>query len=520
MIDRIRKYSLALRGAGHCQVRRWPTPIQHNEDSIEERAAKLRRFLEDSGPVYSSFALYLSSRIDLLPAEYCRELQSIPDCAPELTSATVEQVMIEELGASFPTLFNAFALIPIRSGLIGQTHKAELVNGEAVTVFVIRPEYISLPKANELKEWFRGVPLPDICSDCSRQEIFVDFLAALQRATDLRIRSQAAAPMVARQDLQGKSMGRRFYRELSGRNILTLSFADETNLDQSLHAGGYDLQTLAREVCKRWLSQSLDDRFCPVDPTPFNIMTTGPLDIHFGGNEFIELPRHTKDNLRRYLLATSDDDPDRAAHYLLQEMTPPRDGMNKAAEFHSTFRQAASFGALEPVLGTNTNALAQFIFQHWKTALDHGYKPTPPLLCFYRGLFAIARMAWKIAPAADPLRDGMEELQATMAAEEFNEITAASYWIQSSDKFANAMFRLPHSADEALNQAARPGRNHWSESPPQRSSRAPHASVAKWALVVAAIVFLLRGDGTAWTQNGMVLILMMAGLIVLGVWED
>jgi len=520
MIDRIRKYSRSFHGARRRGFGGWLTPTQHNRDSVEERAVKLRRYLQDNGPVYSSFALYLSSRIDLLPAEHCRELELTPDISPALPPSEVEQIMIEELGAKFPRLFKAFVFLPMRSGLIGQTHRAELVNGEAVTVFVLRPGYSSASKTNQLREWFYHTQMQDLRSYFSKQEVIADFLAVLRRLTDLQIRSQTVALMSSHSNSAGTGPFRRFYGELSGKKVLTLSYAEEVDLEQSLCAGGHDLQTVAREVCQRWLRESLNDRFCPVDPRLRNIITTAPSAIDFGGNEFIELPRHTKDNLRRYLLATLEDDPDLSAHYLLQEMVPPKCGVNKAGEFRSAFRQAAYFGALEPVLGTNTNALAQLIFQHWKTALDYGYKPTIHLLCFYRGLFSIARVAWKIIPTEDPLREGLEELDCIMAADQFKEIASASYWFQTSDKFATAMIRFPRALDEALNQASQPDLDNWSESTAEHSSRNRQSPLARGVLVAAAIIFILQGGGTAWMQKSLILVLMIAGLIALGVWDD
>src|SRR6266567_7030375 len=39
----------------------------------EERARNIRTYLQQLGSWYPCFALYLSSRIDLLPAAYCQE---------------------------------------------------------------------------------------------------------------------------------------------------------------------------------------------------------------------------------------------------------------------------------------------------------------------------------------------------------------------------------------------------------------------------------------------------------------
>src|SRR5262245_57386204 len=63
----------------------------------EERARDLRALLQEAGPYYRSFALYLSSRIDLLPAEYCREFATVPDSAEILLEQQVGRILGQEL---------------------------------------------------------------------------------------------------------------------------------------------------------------------------------------------------------------------------------------------------------------------------------------------------------------------------------------------------------------------------------------------------------------------------------------
>jgi predicted unusual protein kinase regulating ubiquinone biosynthesis (AarF/ABC1/UbiB family) len=428
--------------------------------------------------------------------------------------------MSGELGASFHRLFKEFAFIPFKSNLIGQTHRATLANGDSVAVFVVRPEYSDANRAPQITEELGRTGVRDLCPDCCKDEVIADFLEALRRSTDWRLRSQTLASIASGAESAGAGWSRKFYAELSGVRVLTLSYCEDKYLEASLSAGLHDRQVMARAVCRQWLWESLNGRFCPIDPRAGNMTLIEPQAIRFDGNEFSELPRRTKDNLRLYLMATLEDDPDCAARYLLQEMIPPKRGVNNPGEFRSRFRQAAYFGALEPILGTDTNALAQLIFQHWKTALDFGYTPAPYLLCFYRGLFSIARVARKLAPTEDPLRDGLEELDATMTLGQFKDLAAVSYWFQNSDKYAMAMINYPRALDEALNRASRPNLDDWSEPTSERSSRKRRSPLARIALMAAVTTFILHGDVNTWSEKSIVIVLLIAGLLTLGVGED
>jgi predicted unusual protein kinase regulating ubiquinone biosynthesis (AarF/ABC1/UbiB family) len=486
--------------------------------SLEERAVSLRGLLQDSGPLGIGFALYLSSRIDVLPAEYCRALELTLDSAPALSPPEVERIAVADLGADLGRLFHQFDLIPFRPGAMVQSHSAELMNGAAVTVLVLRPEYADVRNTNQIPGQHWQKALHELTGGICIQDLLDDYRASILRATDFNLRGQAIELQVTHSEATAKRAGGRIYSELSGPNILTCSRSEKPCLEQALHLE-CDWRKVARELCQQWLRESLYGKFCPVDPRLANITLDGHLDIGFAGNEFIEIPQRTKDNLRSYLFATLVDDPLQAARHLLLEMVPPRDGLDDAGEFHSKFRQAAYFGALEPVLGSDTNALAQLLFQHWKTALDHGYSPGPHLLCFYRGLFSIARAGRKLVPDADPLREGLEELDAHTTAEQFNEIAGVGYWLQNADKFAMAMINLPRAMDEALNRGVGYARDD-SYVSPKSFSFGRRSFMSRGMLLVAAIIFIFHADGNTWTEKSAVLALMLVGLLGLRAWNE
>jgi predicted unusual protein kinase regulating ubiquinone biosynthesis (AarF/ABC1/UbiB family) len=481
-----------------------------NDGSIEQRAAHLRHLLQQGGPLHSSLAIYLSSRIDLLPAEYCRELASTPDHAAALSPSLVQDIMLEDFGPTYRRTFCEFDNVPYRAGLIDQCHAGVLANGDKVAVYVLRPQFVDVSSTSEILARVGEAPLRLLFHGSEAEVVLSDFAAAVKRATNLQLRGQA---------LQGRTPGflgteqvRKLYSELSGKRLLTVSRIDEAYCDQ-LSSSQHDLHAVARHLCHAWLRETLYGRYVPVDLRIGNTALAEPMDVSFLGREFLELPPRTKENLRQYLLATLVDDPDRAALHLLQEMHPPRGGLNEVAEFRSKFRQAAYFGALEPVLGTDTNALAQLIFQHWRTALDYGYKSTPDLLCFYRGLFSVARAARELAPADDPLREGLEELDADMMFEQLQDIARPAYWFQSADKFAMAIINFPQAVDEALNRGAGAGFEGQIRNTPERPTASRRTALAPLALLVGSMVFVLHLGLHNWADQSVVLALMIAGLM-------
>ena len=184
--------------------------------------------------------------------------------------------------------------------------------------------------------------------------------------------------------------------------------------------------------------------------------------------------------------------------------------------FRSDFRQAAYFGMLEPILGTNSNSVAQIAFQHCKTAQNYQYSPKGHLLCFYRGLFAIARVARQLSTEGDPLREGMEELHATGTFDQLREIMDWRYWYQNSDKFAAAMIHLPRNLDDVLTKASAAPLDM---APPERlvplRLRQQNFSGNLIVLLVLLVVISQLPDAHGWSGKIVPLALMLAGLLTL-----
>ena len=486
-------------------------------DSPEYRAKQLRSALEALGPRYACFALYLSSRIDLLPAEYCRELALAADTAPPLPPSEVLKVLLNEFGDdAFTRIFSSFEYRAQHSTLIRQSHTARLTTGDQVTVTFLRPEYYPLQNNQEVRKFLDREVVHQLCDENVTENVLDDFLHALRRKVNLSLEKEALES-AANNDGEIASGGlpeRKIYHELSNVRVLTLEQKESWNLSQVLERHHYSLNALARRICNVWLKQAMSGNLFPVDPQEHHLVIQGNDQLSFEGCELTRLPKAALENLWNYLLAAMVDDPDRSATYLLQEMRLAKHKEIDVQSFRTNFRQAAYFAALEPVLGTDSNALAQLVFQHWKTALEHGYSPKPLLLCFYRGLFSVARIARKISAPDDALRGGLEDLQSEKIFDQVRELVGVQHWMQNADKFAGVLVNLPRTFDQALTRTARP---------PQEivihdgsDSRSPKiAAVVPVFLLIVAVLVSQSTHLTGLTEKLVIGVLMLAGLLAL-----
>ncbi|MEN8259528.1 MAG: ubiquinone biosynthesis regulatory protein kinase UbiB [Pseudomonadota bacterium] len=103
------------------------------------RGVRIRKALEDLGPIFVKFGQTLSTRRDLLPEDIADELVKLQDRVPPFSGAEARATIEKEIGQSLDEIFVNFDEAPLASASIAQVHTAELPGGERVIVKVLRP---------------------------------------------------------------------------------------------------------------------------------------------------------------------------------------------------------------------------------------------------------------------------------------------------------------------------------------------------------------------------------------------
>jgi ubiquinone biosynthesis protein len=100
---------------------------------------RIRRALEDLGPIFVKFGQLLSTRRDLLPDELADELARLQDQVPPFPGATARIIIEKAYRCPVEDLLDEFQEHPLASASIAQVHTARLKDGRAVVVKVLRP---------------------------------------------------------------------------------------------------------------------------------------------------------------------------------------------------------------------------------------------------------------------------------------------------------------------------------------------------------------------------------------------
>jgi ubiquinone biosynthesis protein len=162
-----------------------------DEGAIGRRrqAKRLRAALEELGPTFCKLGQILSTRPDLLPAEFIEELATLQDNVPPLTEEQVVSVMEQELGVPWEDVFETVDPSPLAAGTIAQVHRASLATGEKVVIKIQRPDARELIEQDlALLEVFseKAAKRPSLKLVIDMEAVFKHLSDSLQRELDFR----------------------------------------------------------------------------------------------------------------------------------------------------------------------------------------------------------------------------------------------------------------------------------------------------------------------------------------------
>lgn len=445
---------------------------------------KLRLALSDLGPIFSSFGRYLATRVDLLPAADCLELEAIPDDATPMPEADVRQLIKSELGCDPDEVFLSFETESFESRLLHELHHACLrQNGMPVVIKFIRPEIAA--------QLLYDLELLELIEVPARGAVFknavTDFAASLRQQMDLT--NEARALETLQRDAENLEMLRvpEVIRDLCGTSMLT------NERLPSKPAEILDRQGIARLLCSVWLRQALIGHTFPVEPCRANIALVSDKQIAFTGGIFSSLPGESQSNLWNYLIAAGNDNPDHACSCLLREVTP--EGPSGADEdLRHRFRQIVPFRDSGWYSDDDTNHLIEHLVVHWQAATDCGYVPQPHLPSFCRGLFAITRVAQQLSPETDPLLEGLQEARLLESVARMREMLSLQRLGDHADRYAALMMATPQRLDQMLTLASEGSARvklQVPETASQQRQKNSTAVMTAMLLLLAAVAFAL-----------------------------
>jgi ubiquinone biosynthesis protein len=237
------------------------------------RARRFRAALEELGPTFAKLGQILSTRPDLLPADFMAELETLQDRVTPLTEAEVVAVMERELGVPWEDVFISIEPEPMAAGTIAQVHRAVLAGGERAVVKVQRP--------NAEPEIVHDLGLLErFGAEAAKRPAFrqlvdvpaiIDHLSSsLRRELDFRHEAENIERMRAVLAPFDRLAVPRVYNELSTARLLVMEEIQGQPVAQA--PAGEARAQAARQLLESYYQQVLAAGFFHADPHPGNLM--------------------------------------------------------------------------------------------------------------------------------------------------------------------------------------------------------------------------------------------------------
>ncbi len=266
------------------------SPVYWLKRPTESRGVRIRKTLEDLGPIYVKFGQALSTRKDLLPEDIADELVKLQDRVPPFPSDAACQIIEQQIGQPIAETFKSFDNIPLASASVAQVHTATLKNGDDVIVKVLRPE-IEKRIHSDIALMYELAKLAERFWDDARRlravEVVAEFEKTILDELDL-VREAANASKIRRNFENSEALYvPEIHWPLTRQKVLVMERIygiPVGDIDQ-LREGGADFKLLAERGVEIFFTQVFRDNFFHADMHPGNIFVELPakyLAVDFG----------------------------------------------------------------------------------------------------------------------------------------------------------------------------------------------------------------------------------------------
>lgn len=425
-------------------------------DISTPRAVRLRKALEELGPIFVKFGQLLSTRRDLLAPDIADELAKLQDRVPPFDSDIAIECIQKALKAHPDDLFSEFERTPIASASIAQVHWARLKNGKEVAVKVLRPgmkksieEDLALMQLAAIwieKLWVDGKRLKP-------REVVAEFDIYLHDELDL-MREAANGSQLRRNFMQSDMLlAPEMYWDYCSSNVIVMERMHGIPISQTsrLLAEGVDLKKLASDGVKIFFTQVFRDGFFHADMHPGNILVSvAPatfgryiaLDFGIVGtlNDF------DKDYLAQNFLAFFQRDYKRVAQAHVESGWAPKD--TRVDELEAAVRACC-----EPIFDRPLRDISfgQVLLRLFQTSRRFNIEVQPQLVLLQKTLLNVEGLGRDLDPDLDLWKTAKPYLESWMK-EQIGWRGLIKNFKQEATRYNHLLPQFPRLAHQALTQ--------------------------------------------------------------------
>lgn len=396
------KPSLPLKIITSLSPDRW----RHSETRSLPRAERLRRALEELGPVFVKFGQMLSTRRDLLADDIAAELALLQDRVPPFPSELAVQSIEASLDGSVDELFAEFEHEALASASIAQVHAAVMHSGARVVVKVLRPG-IKKTIDRDLSLMFLLADLAaSFWSESKRlkpREVVSEYEKTIYDELDMQREAANAAQLRRNFEDSEELYIPEIDWDYTRGDVLVMERIHGipiSHIDE-LKAAGVDLEKLAERGVNIFFTQVFRDNFFHADMHPGNIFVSeeNPADPSYIAVDFGIVGTLTEEDrhyLSQNMLAFFEQDYYKVARLHVDSGWVPAD--TRIEEFESSIRTVC-----EPIFEKPLEEISfgQVLLRLFQTARRFQMEVQPQLVLLQKTLLNIEGLGRQLYPQLD-----------------------------------------------------------------------------------------------------------------------
>jgi ubiquinone biosynthesis protein len=245
-------------------------------DLSPPRGVRLRRALEDLGPIFVKFGQMLSTRRDLLPTDIADELAHLQDRVPPFPGSAAVATLERVYGRPIGETFARFDTTPVASASVAQVHLAELHDGTPVAVKILRPDIHEVIEKDLALMHTAARLVEKVSADGRRlkpRAVVAEFEKTIRDELDLS--REAANCSQLRRNFAHSTLLRvpLVHWDYTDRDVMVMERMSGIPIGRidKLREAGIDLKRLARAGVEIFFTQVFRDGFFHADMHPGNI---------------------------------------------------------------------------------------------------------------------------------------------------------------------------------------------------------------------------------------------------------
>ncbi len=430
------------------------TPSFWLKSRTESHAVRIRRALEDLGPIYVKFGQALSTRKDILPDDIADELVKLQDRVPPFANEIARSIIEKELDMTIEEAFSEFDPFPLASASVAQVHTAVLHSGESVIVKVLRPD-IETRIRSDIGLLYELARFAEKFWPDAKRLRAMDVVAEFEKTTldELDLLREASNASKLRSNFENSELiyVPEIHWPLTRKKVMVMERIHGIPVGdiEKLKAGGANFKVLAERGVEIFFTQVFRDNFFHADMHPGNIFVDLPdkyIAVDFGivGSLSLSDQRYLAENF----LAFFNRDYRKVAEMHVESGWVP--SSTRVEEFESAIRSVC-----EPIFEKPLKDISfgQLLLRLFQTARRFDMRVQPQLVLLQKTLLNIEGLGRQLYPELDLWQTAKPYLEKWFQ-DRMSPKAKINKIIKQFPEFAEKFPEVPSLIYKALNNAA------------------------------------------------------------------